>query len=103
MERRPNNASKPASADHIALKEESVNPIALVLLVFAGVVLGILAFLLFQCVWAHVGTGIAIGLCIAAIAAVVTGVGTLRSGRDGLTMSLAGLATAVATFGPALL
>ena len=103
VERRPNNASKPASADHIALKEESVNPIALVLLVFAGVVLGILAFLLFQWVWAHVGTGIAIGLCIAAIAAVVTGVGTLRSGRDGLTMSLAGLATAVATFGPALL
>lgn len=103
VERRLDNVSKPASADHIASQEETVNPIALVLLVFAGIVLGILVFLLFQWVWAHVGTGIAIGLSIAAIAAVVTGVGALRSGRDGLTMSLAGLATAVATFGPALL
>ena len=42
-------------------------------------------------------------LGVAAVAGVVAGVGAMRHGRDALTMTLAGLAAAVAAFGPALL
>lgn len=90
-------------ADEIEVEEATVNPIVLVLLVFLGVILGVAGFLLFKWVWANTSTVVAALLGAAAVAAVVLGVGARRSGRDALTMTLAGLAAAVAAFGPALL
>lgn len=90
-------------ADEIEVEEATVNPIVLVLLVFLGVILGVAGFLLFKWVWANTSTVVAALLGAAAVVAVVLGVGARRSGRDALTMTLAGLAAAVAAFGPALL
>lgn len=90
-------------ADEIEVEEATVNPVVLVLLVFLGVVLGVAGFLLFKWVWANTSTVVAALLAAAAVAAVVLGAGARRSGRDALTMTLAGLAAAVAAFGPSLL
>lgn len=90
-------------AEEIVIEEDTVNPIILVLLIFAGVVAGVLAFLAFQWIWANTPMAVAIILGIVAVAAAAAGVRAMRTGRDGLTMTLAGLAAAVAAFGPALL
>lgn len=90
-------------ADEIEIEEDSINPIVLVLLVFLGVVVGILGFLLFQWVWANTSAIVAAIIAAVVVAGVVFGVRAMRTGRDGLTMTLAGLAAAVAAFGPALL
>lgn len=90
-------------AEEIVIEEDTVNPIILVLLIFAGVVTGVLAFFAFQWIWANTPMAVAIILGIVAVAAAVGGVRAMRTGRDGLTMTLAGLAAVVAAFGPALL
>lgn len=90
-------------AEQIEVEEETINPIVLVLLIFLGVVAGILGFLMFQWVWANTGTAVAVGLAIVFVIAVLFGVRALRTGKDGLTMTMAGIAAAVAAFGPALL
>ena len=98
------DADAPAvPAEEIVVEEATVNPIVLVLLVFLGVVLGVLGFLLFKWIWANTMAVVAALLGVAAVAGVVAGVGAMRHGRDALTMTLAGLAAAVAAFGPALL
>ncbi|MCQ4610588.1 hypothetical protein KBX14_09195 [Corynebacterium sp. CCUG 61414] len=81
----------------------AVNPIMLVLFVFIGVVLGVLGFMLFSWIWANLATALAAILAAAAVAGVVFGVRAMHTGRDGLTMTLAGVAALVMAFGPALL
>lgn len=61
---------------------------------------GVLGFLLFQWIWANTPAFVALLLGVAAVAAVVFGVRAMRTGRDGMTMTLAGLAAAVMAFGP---
>ena len=73
------------------------------LLVFAGVLLGVLGFLAFSWLWANTASVVAALLGIAAVAAVVAAVGAMTTGRDKLTMVFAGLAAVVTAFGPALL
>ena len=90
-------------AEQIEVEEETINPIVLVLLIFLGVIAGILGFLVFQWVWANTGTAVAVGSAIAFVILVLFGVRALRTGKDGLTMTMAGIAAAVAAFGPALL
>lgn len=85
------------------VEEASVNPILLVLLVFFGVLLGVLGFLAFKWLWANTMTIVAVLLGIALIAGVVAAVGALGSNRDKITMTIAGLAAAVIAFGPSLL
>lgn len=92
-----------APADEVVVEEATVNPIVLVLLVFLGVALGVLGFLLFTWIWSHTMAVVAALLGVAAVAGVVAGVSAMRHSRDALTMTLAGLAAAVAAFGPALL
>ena len=95
---------EPVRADEVAEDYEedaSVNPILLVLLVFAGLVVGVLMFLGFQYLWESFSP-ILVGL----LAAVVTGgvvllVRAMKTGRDALTMTLAAIAGAAMTFGPA--
>ena len=81
----------------------AINPIMLVLFVFIGVVLGVLGFMLFSWIWANLATALAAILGAAAVAGVVFGVRAMHTGRDGLTMTLAGVAALVMAFGPALL
>lgn len=87
----------------IEVEEASINPILMVLLVFVGVLVGVLGFLAFQWLWANTSTIVAVVLGVVTVAAVVFGVRAMRTGRDGLTMALAGLAAAVMAFGPALI
>lgn len=83
--------------------DDSINPIMLVLLVFCGLILGVLGFLAFQWIWAHAATAVAIIAGIAAVVAVIFGVKALRTGNDALTVSMAAIAAAVMAFGPALI
>ena len=85
------------------VEEASVNPILLVLLVFFGVLLGVLGFLAFKWLWANTMAIVAGLVGVAAVAAVVAAVGAMAGGRDKVTMIIAGLAAAVVAFGPALL
>ena len=82
-------------------EDNSVNPILLVLLVFAGLVVGVLMFLGFQYLWESFNP-----ILVGVLAAVVTGgvvllVRAMKTGRDALTMTLAAIAGAAMTFGPA--
>ena len=87
-------------ARQIEVEEASVNPILLVFLVFLGVLLGVLGFLAFKWIWANAAVVVATLLALATVLAVIFGVRAMRTGRDGLTMALAGLAAAVMAFGP---
>lgn len=85
------------------VEEAAVNPILLVLLVFFGVILGVLGFLAFKWLWANTMAIVAVLVGVGVVAAVVAAVGAMASGRDKVTMIIAGLAAAVVAFGPALL
>ena len=87
----------------IEVEDASINPILMVLLVGLGVLLGVLGFLAFKWLWAHVVPVVAVLLGIVAVVGVVFGVRAMRTGRDGLNMALAGIAAAVMAFGPALI
>lgn len=87
----------------IEVEDASINPILMVLLVGLGVLLGVLGFLAFKWLWAHVIPVVAVLLGIVAVVSVVFGVRAMRTGRDGLNMALAGIAAAVMAFGPALI
>lgn len=82
--------------------DNSVNPIMLVLLVFAGLVVGVLMFLGFQYLWASLNPFFVGVLALAVTGGVVVLVRAMKTGRDALTMTLAALAGAAMTFGPAL-
>lgn len=95
---------EPVRADEVPEDYEedaSVNPILLVLLVFAGLVVGVLMFLGFQYLWESFSP-ILVGLLAAAVTGgVVLLVREMKTGRDALTMTLAAIAGAAMTFGPA--
>lgn len=95
---------EPVRADEVPEDYEedaSVNPILLVLLVFAGLVVGVLMFLGFQYLWESFSP-ILVGLLAAAVTGgVVLLVRAMKTGRDALTMTLAAIAGAAMTFGPA--
>lgn len=82
--------------------DNSVNPIMLVLLVFAGLVVGVLMFLGFQYLWSSLNPFLAGVLALAVTGGVVMLVRAMKTGRDALTMTLAAIAGAAMTFGPAL-
>lgn len=82
--------------------DNSVNPIMLVLLVFAGLVVGVLMFLGFQYLWASLNPFLVGVLALAVTGGIVLLVRAMKTGRDGVTMTLAALAGAAMTFGPAL-
>lgn len=83
--------------------DDSINPFMLVLLVFFGLILGVLGFLAFQWIWANAATAVAVIAGIVAVVAVIFGVKALRTGNDALTVTMAGIAAAVMAFGPALI
>ncbi len=96
-------AAEPEAVEDVEVEEATVNPVLLVLLVFCGVLLGVLGFLAFTWLWANTMAIVAALVGIGAVAAVVAAVGAMAAGRDKVTMVIAGLAAAVVAFGPALL
>lgn len=88
-------------ADYEGEVDNSVNPIMLVLLVFAGLLIGVLVFLGFQYLWGALPSLLVAVLALAATAGIVFLVRSMKTGRDGLTLTLAAIAGAVMTFGPA--
>ena len=96
-------AAEPEAVEGVEVEEATVNPVLLVLLVFCGVLLGVLGFLAFTWLWANTMAIVAALVGIGAVAAVVAAVGAMAAGRDKVTMVIAGLAAAVVAFGPALL
>ena len=93
----------PQANDQELLEEDnSVNPILLVLLVFAGLVVGVLMFLGFQYLWESYNPILVGVLALAVTGGVVLLVRAMKTGRDAVTMTLAAIAGAAMTFGPAL-
>lgn len=84
-------------------EEAGVNPITLVLMVFLGVVLGILGFMLFKWLWTSTPTAVAAILGVITVAGSVYAARAIGTGRDWLSVGLAGVAAVVIAFGPALL
>lgn len=84
-------------------EDAGVNPITLVLMVFLGVVLGILGFMLFKWLWTSTPTAVAAILGAITVAGSVYAARAIGTGRDWLSVGLAGVAAVVVAFGPALL
>ena len=84
-------------------EDAGVNPITLVLMVFLGVVLGILGFMLFKWLWTSTPTAVAAILGVITVAGSVYAARAIGTGRDWLSVGLAGVAAVVIAFGPALL
>ena len=90
-------------ADEIEVEEAGVNPIVLVLLVFFGVLLGVLGFLGFRWLWENTSAVVASVLGAATVIAALIAARAVGTGRDWLSIGLAGIAAAVVAFGPALM
>ena len=88
--------------DEDEVDDGRVNPVMLVLLVFAGLLVGVIVFLGFQYLWSTLNRIVVALLALAATAGIVLLVRGMKTGRDGLTTTLAAIAGAVMTFGPAL-
>ena len=84
-------------------EETGINPITLVLMVFLGVVLGILGFMLFKWLWTSTSTAVAATLGAITVAGSMYAARAIGTGRDWLSVGLAGVAAVVIAFGPALL
>ena len=84
-------------------EEAGINPITLVLMVFLGVVLGILGFMLFKWLWTSTSTAVAATLGAVTVAGSMYAARAIGTGRDWLSVGLAGVAAVVIAFGPALL
>lgn len=80
-----------------------VNPVMLVLLVFAGLIVGVLVFLGFQALWENLNSILVGVLAVAVTAGIVLAVRRMKTGRDGFTMALAAVAGLAMTFGPGLI
>ena len=83
--------------------DTAVNPVMLVLLVFAGLIVGVLVFLGFQALWENLNSILVGVLAVAVTAGIVLAVRRMKTGRDGFTMALAAVAGLAMTFGPGLI
>ena len=84
-------------------EDTAVNPVMLVLLVFAGLIVGVLVFLGFQALWENLNSILVGVLAVAVTAGIVLAVRRMKTGRDGFTMALAAVAGLAMTFGPGLI
>ncbi|MDK8797947.1 hypothetical protein QP994_08650 [Corynebacterium sp. MSK044] len=90
--------------EDIDLEEDaSVNPVMLVLMVFGGLLVGVLVFLGFQALWENFNSIVVSVLAVVVTAAIVLTVRSMKTGRDGFTLALAALAGLAMTVGPGLI
>ncbi|WP_411703435.1 tripartite tricarboxylate transporter TctB family protein [Corynebacterium sp. LaCa7] len=89
--------------DWVEEEHEKLNPVSILLMIFAGILLAIVIFKGFEILWDNFPRLVVavLALCVTAIMVCVTH--ALRTARDGFSMFLAGFTGLVLTFGPLLL
>ena len=89
--------------DWVEEEHEKLNPVSILLMIFAGILLAIVIFKGFEILWDNFPRLVVavLALCVTAIMVGVTH--ALRTARDGFSMFLAGFTGLVLTFGPLLL
>lgn len=89
--------------DWVEEEHEKLNPVSILLMIVAGILLAIVIFKGFEILWDNFPRLVVavLALCVTAIMVGVTH--ALRTARDGLSMFLAGFTGLVLTFGPLLL
>ena len=87
----------------IAEEHEKLNPVSILLMIVAGILLAIVIFKGFEILWDSFPRLVVaiLALCVTAIMVGVTH--ALRTARDGFSMFLAGFTGLILTFGPLLL
>lgn len=89
--------------DWVEEKHEKLNPVSILLMIVAGILLAIVIFKCFEILWDNFPRLVVavLALCVTAIMVGVTH--ALRTARDGFSMFLAGFTGLILTFGPLLL
>lgn len=89
--------------DWVEEEHEKLNPVSILLMIVAGILLAIVIFKGFEILWDNFPRLVVavLALCVTAIMVGVTH--ALRTARDGFSMFLAGFTGLVLTFGPLLL
>lgn len=89
--------------DWVEEENEKLNPVSILLMIVAGILLAIVIFKGFEILWDNFPRLVVavLALCVTAIMVGVTH--ALRTARDGFSMFLAGFTGLVLTFGPLLL
>ena len=84
-------------------EHEKLNPVSILLMIVAGILLAIVIFKGFEILWDNFPRLVVavLALCVTAIMVGVTH--ALRTARDGFSMFLAGFTGLILTFGPLLL
>ena len=89
--------------DWVEEEHEKLNPVSILLMIVAGILLAIVIFKGFEILWDNFPRLVVavLALCVTAIMVGVTH--ALRTARDGFSMFLAGFTGLILTFGPLLL
>ena len=82
---------------------EGMNPVAVILLALAGIVLGVVVFKGFEMLWDALNNYLVAALAVGVTGVMAGIVHALRGERDGLSMTLAVIVGLLLTFGPAVL
>lgn len=82
---------------------EGMNPVAVILLALAGIVLGVVVFKGFEMLWDALNNYLVAALAVGVTGVMAGIVHALRTERDGLSMTLAVIVGLLLTFGPAVL
>lgn len=86
-----------------AEEESGGNAVAVIGMAVVGIVIGAVVFFVFEMLWGSLNPWLTGALALAVTAVMIFAVRALRTTRDGMTMTLAGLVGLVTTFGPALI
>lgn len=89
--------------DESVSEGEGMNPVAVILLALAGIVLGVVVFKGFEMLWDALNNYLVATLAVGVTGVMAGIVHALRTERDGLSMTLAVIVGLLLTFGPAVL
>ncbi|WP_448860106.1 hypothetical protein [Corynebacterium propinquum] len=89
--------------DESVSEGEGMNPVAVILLALAGIVLGVVVFKGFEMLWDALNNYLVAALAVGVTGVMAGIVHALRTERDGLSMTLAVIVGLLLTFGPAVL
>ena len=89
--------------DESVSEGEGMNPVAVILLALAGIVVGVVVFKGFEMLWDVLNNYLVAALAVGVTGVMAGIVHALRTERDGLSMTLAVIVGLLLTFGPAVL
>lgn len=99
----PVEGSTPLANEDVDEEEEGISLVAVIALAVVGIILGVLVFLGFEHLWANFNR-VAVGIAALVVTlGLMLGTRLLRTTNDGLSMTLAGAAGILMSFGPALI